>query len=118
MGDATPRALGAPRVDEGKLKDHMDEVVRSSVEETLKGLLDAEAGRYAQSSTSGLRQRNYSVSTTRPSDRWNMESGLVSQHCSGHLETPEVGIPGKPLTRYLAHHNAKGLNKTRSKFYY
>ena len=43
MGDDTPAALGALRVDEEKLKDHVDEVVRSSVEETLNGLLDAEA---------------------------------------------------------------------------
>src|SRR5262249_61225675 len=43
MGDDTPAALGALRVDEGKLRDHVDEVVRSSVEETLNGLLDAEA---------------------------------------------------------------------------
>jgi Transposase, Mutator family len=43
MGDDTPAALGALRVDEGKLKDHVSEVVRSSVEETLNGLLDAEA---------------------------------------------------------------------------
>ena len=43
MGDDTPAALGALRVDEGKLKDHVDEVVRSSVEETLNRLLDAEA---------------------------------------------------------------------------
>src|SRR5579864_5863802 len=43
MGDDTPAVLGALRVDEGKLKDHVDEVVRSSVEETLNGLLDAEA---------------------------------------------------------------------------
>ncbi len=43
MGDDTPAALGALRVDEGKLKDHVDEVVRSSVEETLNALLDAEA---------------------------------------------------------------------------
>ena len=34
---------GALRVDEGKLRSHVDEVVRSSVEETLNGLLDAEA---------------------------------------------------------------------------
>ena len=39
----TPAALGALRVDEGKLRNHVDEVVRSSVEETLNGLLDAEA---------------------------------------------------------------------------
>jgi len=43
MGDDTPAALGALRVDEGKLKGHVDEIVRSSVEETLNGLLDAEA---------------------------------------------------------------------------
>lgn len=43
MNDDTPAALGALRVDEGKLRNHVDEVVRSSVEETLNGLLDAEA---------------------------------------------------------------------------
>ncbi len=43
MGDDTPTALGALRVDEEKLRGHVDEVVRSSVEETLNALLDAEA---------------------------------------------------------------------------
>jgi putative transposase len=43
MTDDTPAALGALRVDEGKLRNHVDEVVRSSVEERLNGLLDAEA---------------------------------------------------------------------------
>lgn len=43
MSDDTPAVLGALRVDEGKLRGHVDEVVRSSVEETLNGLLDAEA---------------------------------------------------------------------------
>jgi len=43
MGEDTPAALGALRIDEGKLKGHVDEVVRSSVEETLNALLDAEA---------------------------------------------------------------------------
>jgi putative transposase len=43
MGNDTPAALGALRVDEEKLRGHVDEVVRSSVEETLNGLLDAEA---------------------------------------------------------------------------
>jgi putative transposase len=43
MGDDTPAGLGALRVDEAKLIGHVDEVVRSSVEETLNGLLDAEA---------------------------------------------------------------------------
>lgn len=35
--------MGALQVDEARLKGHVDEVVRSSVEETLNGLLDAEA---------------------------------------------------------------------------
>ena len=43
MGDDTPAALGALCVDEAKLIGHVGEVVRSSVEETLNGLLDAEA---------------------------------------------------------------------------
>jgi putative transposase len=43
MTDDTPAALGALRVDEERLRGHVDEVVRSSVEETLNGLLDAEA---------------------------------------------------------------------------
>ena len=38
MGEDTLAALGALRVDEGKLKNHVDAVVRSSVEETLNGL--------------------------------------------------------------------------------
>ena len=40
MGEDTPAALGALRVDETKLRGHVDEVVRSSVEETLNALLD------------------------------------------------------------------------------
>src|SRR5262245_7442853 len=43
MGEDTPTALGALRVDETKLRGHVDEVVRSSVEETLNALLDVEA---------------------------------------------------------------------------
>jgi putative transposase len=31
------------RIDEGKLRGHVDQVVRASVEETLNGLLEAEA---------------------------------------------------------------------------
>ena len=55
MGDDTPKALGALQVDETKLMGHVHEVVRSSVGETLNGLLDAEAdeicgaGRYERS---------------------------------------------------------------------
>ena len=44
MGDDTTEQLkGAIRVDEGQLRSHIDEAVRSSVEETLNALLEAEA---------------------------------------------------------------------------
>jgi transposase-like protein len=44
MGDDTTKGLkGTIRVDEQQLQGHVDEVVRSSVEETLSAMLDAEA---------------------------------------------------------------------------
>jgi len=43
--DDTTTRLEAVSVDETKLKAHVDEVVRGSVEETLNTLLDAEADR-------------------------------------------------------------------------
>ena len=36
---------GAIRIDQGKVEQHLSEVVRATVEETLNGLLDAEADR-------------------------------------------------------------------------
>lgn len=37
------RIQGAFRIDEAQVRGHVDQVVRQSVEETLNGLLDAEA---------------------------------------------------------------------------
>lgn len=46
MTEDTAESLkDAIRVDAGQLRGHIDEAVRSSVEETLNGLLDAEADR-------------------------------------------------------------------------
>ena len=46
MPDDTTKALpGAIRVDEEQLQGHVDEAVRTSVEETVNGLLEAEADR-------------------------------------------------------------------------
>lgn len=39
---------GVIHIEEGRLRSHLDEVVRSSVEQTLNGLLDAEADRLCQ----------------------------------------------------------------------
>lgn len=43
MSDDTLAVPEALHIDEGKLKEHVDEVVLSSVEETLNGLPDAES---------------------------------------------------------------------------
>jgi hypothetical protein len=49
--DDTPTALGPLPVDEEKLRGHVDEVVRSSVEETLNGLVDV-SGRISSTGAS------------------------------------------------------------------
>jgi len=43
--DNSAALTGAIRIDEKQIRGHIDEAVRSSVEETLNGLLDAEADR-------------------------------------------------------------------------
>jgi hypothetical protein len=43
------------QIDEGRIQVHLDEVVRARVEETLHGLLDAEAGCAGSASTSARR---------------------------------------------------------------
>jgi hypothetical protein len=48
MGDDSTAALGASRVHEERLKGHLEEVVRLSVEETLSGLQDAESDSICQ----------------------------------------------------------------------
>jgi hypothetical protein len=46
MNETTPRALGnVITIDDERIKNHLDRVVRGSVEETLNALLDAEADR-------------------------------------------------------------------------
>jgi|SRR6516165_1471486 len=46
MGDDTPSPLNnVITIDDDRIKSHLDRVVRGSVEETLNGLLDAEADR-------------------------------------------------------------------------
>ena len=44
--ESTKKSLGAAKIisiDEGKIRNHLDEMVRKSVEDTLNSLLDAEA---------------------------------------------------------------------------
>ena len=44
-GGMKPVAGPVVQIDEGRIQAHLDEVVRATVEETLNGLLDAEADR-------------------------------------------------------------------------
>jgi len=44
MGDDTSKALGqVVQIDEGRIREHLGELVRGSVEDTLNALLDADA---------------------------------------------------------------------------
>lgn len=45
MNESTPALGKVIKIDEGRIRDHLGNVVRSTVEETLNGLLDAEADR-------------------------------------------------------------------------
>jgi putative transposase len=46
MTESTPSALGnVISIDDGRIKSHLDRVVRGTVEETLNALLEAEADR-------------------------------------------------------------------------
>src|SRR5580704_2567341 len=101
MGDDTPAALGALRVDEAKLIGHIDEAVRSSVEETLNGLLDAEADRIC-------RAQRYERSAERvdiTSESSRRRQGKCSCGCRSCATCPsrarlssDTGA-GKPLSR-------------------
>jgi putative transposase len=73
----TQAAFGALRVDEGKLKSHVDEVVRLSVEETLNALLDAEVDQICG-------ERRYERSAQRVDGR--------AGHYERKLETKAGGV--------------------------
>ena len=53
MGEDISAVLGALRVDEGKLEGPVDQVVRSSVEEALNALLNAEADEICRAQSRG-----------------------------------------------------------------
>jgi transposase-like protein len=49
MDDSTPKSLSKViQIDESRIRDHLGEIVRDTVEETLNGMLDAEADRLCQ----------------------------------------------------------------------
>ena len=78
------------RVDEQELRGHLDEVVRTSVEETLNGMLDAEADRLCQAkryertaermdTRAGSYERKLQTKADRKSTRLNSSHALLSR---------------------------------------
>jgi hypothetical protein len=86
-----PVACPVVQIDEVRIKAHLDEVVRSTVEKTLNALLDAEANRlcgarkYERSegrkdTSAGrrmMRSLRMSVAQLRPSGNRRIQSGLI-----------------------------------------
>ena len=78
MAEDSTVALEALRVDEGKLKGHVDEVVRSSVEETLNGLLEAEADSICGRSAMSVRRSESIAAPGTMSASWRRKAGEVT----------------------------------------
>ena len=70
MSDDTPTALGALQIDEGKLRGHVDEVVRSSVEQTLNGLLMPKRSRSARLNVTSDQQKESIAERATTSANW------------------------------------------------
>ena len=75
------------QIDEARIRDHLGEMVRGTVEETLNAMLDAEAdqlcgaGRYERSQNS----------TGHPS--WELRSDAADQRRRGQPQDPEATAP-------------------------
>ena len=54
-----PKLSQVIQIDEGKIQEHLGEVVRSTVEETLNAMLDAEADRLCRAEPSGTNGRRH-----------------------------------------------------------
>jgi transposase-like protein len=82
--DSTGVLKGAIRVDQEQLRGHIDEVVRSSVEETLNGLLEAKADRLC-------RAQRYERSAERVDTRaGHYERGLETKAGEVTLKVPKL----------------------------
>ena len=66
------------RIDEEQIRDHVEKVVRNSVEETLNGLLDAEADRLCRAKRYG-----------RSPDRAETHRGQIPTPFAVALSTPD-----------------------------
>jgi hypothetical protein len=89
MTDSTPSPLGnVITIDDERIKNHLDRVVRGTVEETLNALLDAEANRLclAVGGDRGERrgrsqQRSARRIALHQSDETTVKRGVVKCEC-------------------------------------
>lgn len=89
------------QIDEARIRDHLGEMVRGTVEETLNAILDAEAdqlcgaGRYERSATRQDTRAGSYERTLQTSAALDEQSGSVAAgRCSGRISngTHEAGI--------------------------
>ena len=94
------------RVDEQELRGHLDEVVRTSVEETLNGLLDAEADRLCQA-------KRYE----RTADRVDTRAGSLRAEAAdeGRRGEAEGAAAAEPAVRDARSSSATGAANRASK---
>ena len=93
MSDDTPSLLNnVITIDDKRIKSHLDRVVRSTVEETLNALLDAEADRLCNA------QRYERSAARRDTRAGHYERGLQTKAGEVRLRGSEAA-PGTPQTR-------------------
>jgi transposase-like protein len=85
MNETTPSPLNnVITIDDERIKNHLDRVVRGSVEETLNALLDAEADRLCNA-------QRYERSEARQATRgWLLRTQSADQGGRGSAEGPEI----------------------------
>src|SRR5919201_4438309 len=85
MTENTPSPLGnVISIDDERIKSHLDRVVRSTVEETLNALLDAEADRL------GNAQRYERSAARRDTRAGHYERGLQTKAGEVRLRVPKL----------------------------
>src|SRR6476661_1840574 len=85
MSDNTPTALSnVVTIDDEGIKNHLDQVVRDTVEETLNGLLDAEADRLCNA------QRYERTEARRDSRAGHYERKLQTKAGEVRLKVPKL----------------------------
>jgi transposase-like protein len=92
MTETTPSPLNnVITIDDERIKNHLDRVVRGSVEETLNALLDAEADRLCNA------QRYERSAARRDTRAGHYERNLQTKACPSRKSYPRVAMmqPGQ-----------------------